>query len=248
MGSGDMAILENIGSITATMATKEELAEGSEGNKPRPKANLEAKDVKDVYTVKGLIGENTLALIPVKQWLDKKTAKESITTNSRYVSSRFGNLGVDTVKLKVLRYMMFLIDTLDKSAAKRDERKLPKHDEVASILDDMPRPVWEDFKTRFTTSGVISKFKFDLIVTHICALACILENYDVSMFDLQEDLKLDVKKMSQYFSEIGAKIVGVGVAEVKKFGLNKAAAAQRKVAKLRLPLVFPKVAFTRKVR
>lgn len=74
-------------------------------------------------------------------------------------------------------------------------------------------------------------------------MACLVDNYDVETFDLQEDLKLETKVMSQYFSEIGAKIVPLGAAEARK--LDKVSAAQRKIAKLRLPLVFPKVSFGR---
>ncbi|CAG8962278.1 hypothetical protein HYFRA_00005333 [Hymenoscyphus fraxineus] len=246
IGSGDKAILETIGTITSTMATKEQLAAEIEGHKPRPKANLGAKDVKDVYTIEGLIGENILALIPVKQWLEKKKAKQDLECNSRYVASKFVPVGVDTVKLKALRYILFLLEVLDKSTSKRAEKKLPRNDEVTSILDDMPRSVWEDFKSRFTTANMISRFQYDLIVTHICALACILDAFDVYMYDLQEDLKLDAKKIETYFREVGAKTVALPVAEQKRLGLSKVVAAQRKMAKLRLPLVFPTMSFARK--
>jgi DNA-directed RNA polymerase I subunit RPA49 len=52
--------------------------------------------------------------------------------------------------------------------------------------------------------------------------------------------------MSQYFHEIGAKVVAANEVERKKLGLDKAAAAQRKFAKLRLPLDFPKLRFARR--
>ena len=93
---------------------------------------------------------------------------------------------------------------------------------------------------------MITTFGADLIKTHLCALACIVDNYEVNTYDLQEDLKLDTKTMSQYFMEIGAKITALGETERRKLGLEKSVAAQRRVAKLKLPLEFPKVSFGRR--
>jgi len=57
----------------------------------------------------------------------------------------------------------------------------------------------------------------------------------------ERGLEAGDKERSLYFTELGAQIGPLGEAERKRLQLEKAAAAQHKVAKLKGPLVYPRV-------
>jgi DNA-directed RNA polymerase I subunit RPA49 len=77
-------------------------------------------------------------------------------------------------------------------------------------------------------------------------MACLIDNFEVDTYDLQQDLRLETREMSQYFHEIGARVRAFSAAEGKKMGLDKVAIAQRRTAKLKLPLDFPRASSGRK--
>ncbi|KAF8865909.1 RNA polymerase I associated factor, A49-like protein [Acephala macrosclerotiorum] len=247
LNGASAAIIANMAEATKGMSSRDELAKAADAAKPRPRANEDATDIQDVYTIDSLIGLDTMKLIPVKQWQDAMTEKKEVVVPSRFVANRIARTRPDNIeKLKILRYMLLLLEVYDKSSGMRSVRKVPKREVLKEILGDMPEAVLEGVKRKFTNGNEMSKFQGDLLITHLCAMACLVDNYEVDMWDLQEDLKLETKPMSQYFNEIGAKITALGEGERKKLNLTKAASKQRRVAKLKIPLEFPKVSFGRK--
>ncbi|QSZ30592.1 hypothetical protein DSL72_000149 [Monilinia vaccinii-corymbosi] len=243
------AVIASMAEATSAMASRKDLEEQADAAKPRPKADLSAKDIKDVYTVDSLIGSDIFKSVPVLEWEQAVKEKKNITTNSRYVSARIvtaATAGVD--KLRILRYLLLLLDLHMASrpmhGGKMLPKMLPKHDEMKSKLgDNLPQSLLEDIRRKYSDAGVMSKFKSDLLITHVCALACLVDNYEVDLYDLQLDLKLETNEMSQYFKEIGARIAALPELRRKALNLDKATAAQRKTAKLKLPLDFPRVPF-----
>ncbi|TVY86384.1 DNA-directed RNA polymerase I subunit [Lachnellula willkommii] len=247
--SAAQAMISNIAEATAGMASRDELAAAADAAKPRPKPNVGAEDIKDVYTTDSLIGDSIMAHIPVREWAATLKAKKEVVTNSRFVSHRVAKVATNVEKLKILRYMLLALEILrvSKPGKGRDNRSflLPRRDELKTLIGDMPEAVLQSFTRKFSDSGAISKFKFDLLITHLCAMACLVDNYEVDVWDLKEDLRLEIKPMAQYFNEIGCKIANFPEAERKRLEMDKAAAAQRRIAKLKLPLSFPKAAFAR---
>ncbi|TAQ83850.1 hypothetical protein B7494_g7824 [Chlorociboria aeruginascens] len=241
------AMLASMAESTAGMASRDELAAKADAAKPRPKANLAATEVQNVYTIDTLIGLEIMTSIHVLQWEEALKAKKPIMFTTRYVPSKLQKHQTNTEKLKILKYMLCLINLYNVSKPTRDGRQLPRRDMVRTALD-APEAVIDSIKRKFTEGGVMNRFKCDLLITHLCAMACIIDNYEVDMYDLRQDLKLEARDMQKYFHEIGAKIVAMPEALKKQLGLDKAAAAQRKFARLKLPLDFPKVSFARKAR
>ena len=152
------AILGSMSQVTSAMATREELQAAVDGAKPRPPANLQARTPADVYPVETLIGEDVLRDLKVKHWQD--AAK--VQTTSLYVAKRFikvMNTG-DVKKLKVLRYMLLLIDWYKASKmGHHGVRKLQKRDEVRKAVG-MDVEGW-------IIDAVNKKFAPDLYVTVI---------------------------------------------------------------------------------
>ena len=248
MDAAAQAMIASMAKDTEGMATRDQLGAEADASKPRPTASLDATDIKDVYTVDNLIGVDILKVVPVFDWLQAIKAKKEIVVQSEYVAHRIQNTASSPEKLKILRYLLLLIDLHISSKPKFSKRVLPRRDEMKRVAGGLPEAVVESVRRQFSSNGEMSKYQTDLLTTHICALACLVDNYTVDMYDLQSDLRLDTKGMSQYFQEIGAKIVALPEAVRKELGLDKATAAQRKVAKLKLPLEFPRVAFARRAR
>jgi DNA-directed RNA polymerase I subunit RPA49 len=232
------------------VASREELAAVVDEAKPRPKPNLAAENVRDVYPLSSLVGEDILKLVPVKEWQDLVREKKEIFTNSRYVSRRvvqIANTG-DVRKLRALRYLLALLDFFNASQVKgRGIRMVKPKEALRAAMPNIPEAVVENIRRKFSDGGQISRFHTDLLITHVCALALVVENFEVDTYELREDLKLEVKEITQYFRELGARVVAAGEEVRKKLDLkSKAAAAQHKIAKLKLPLDFPKAKFSRR--
>jgi DNA-directed RNA polymerase I subunit RPA49 len=248
MDSVTTAMLESIAEATGNMATREELSAAVDDAKPRPKANLAAKTVNDVYTIDSLIGPEIIKLVPVKEWRDAVKAGKEVITKSKFVAHRLAKAAIgDVQKLRVLRYLLCLLEFFGSAKPKgKGIRVLPYKDGLRAAIPGVPEAVVEHIRRKFSVNGQMLKYQTDLLITHACALALLVDNFEVDMYDLREDLHLEVKEISQYFREIGAKVMAANEVERKWLDLDKAAAAQRKFAKLRLPLEFPKLNFARR--
>jgi DNA-directed RNA polymerase I subunit RPA49 len=250
MDAAAQAMIASMAKDTEGMATRDQLAAQADASKPRPKADLSATDIKDVYTIDNLIGVEILKVVPVLDWQQTMKAKKEIIVTSEYVANRIQKVSSNPEKLRILRYLLLLINLHISSKVNRfgNTKTLPKREEMKRIAGGMPEAVIENARRQFSRDGIMSKYQQDLLTTHICALACLVDNYAVDMYDLQADLRLDSKGMSQYFHEIGAKTSALPEPMRREMGIDKATAAQRKIAKLKLPLEFPKVAFARRTR
>lgn len=78
-------------------------------------------------------------------------------------------------------------------------------------------------------------------MTHICALALTLDNFTTDTHDIREDLKLEVKNIQSYFQELGCAVDTPTEVERGKLKITKAEGVGHRIARLRLPLVFPKM-------
>lgn len=236
LDAASKATLSQIGQITSTMATRDELQAAIDQSKPVPRPNLDATEIADVYDPRVMIGAEILRAIPVRDWQESIDANEDIQLMSRYVARRIQRVGRQEKpadKLRLLRYLYFLLCFfMAARPGKRDARRVPPKDVLAQALSPAPSSVIENIRRKFSEGGEIRKFHTDLIATHCCALSAIIDNFETEPRDLREDLRLDQRAIAQYFAEIGARM-----GQVKKAGEAKA----QPVAKLALPLQFPKM-------
>ena len=239
------AMMANMAEATAGMATKEELDLVMNANKPRPNANTETTDLSKVYTVETLIGTETMASILVRPWQTEMKAGREVMVPSRFVAARLVKFKDNVEKLKMLRYMLLLIQFINATKSGREGRKLPRHDELKTINEGQPDSLLQGVKRKFSEGPTMTRHSADLLITHLCAIAMVVDNYEVDMWDLKDDLKMEIGPMAQYFKEIGAKIVAYPEGMRKAMRIEKAAASQRKLAKLKIPLEFPTTKFVR---
>lgn len=230
---GDRVLMKDMAKFTSTMATREELQAAVDKAKPVPRGNFEAQEIQDVYVPSKIVGADVLASIPVRDWQQAAKAGEEINVYSRYVAQRVATVAIrdDALDhLRLLRYLYWLILYIQAARPGKErntKRQLPR-DRLKEMMDGAPDTIIQHIRQRFSDNGTIRKFHNDLLMTHCCAFACILDNYEVDTLDMREDLKLEQKQMSQYFTEIGARIKVVKDDDKTKY-----------FAKLMLPLQFP---------
>lgn len=235
LDASDRALMASIKDVTMSVATKEELQSAMDAAKPVPRGNYDAEEIQDVYKPEQLIGRDILELIQVNDWAEAVKNNEDIQLRSRFVAHRINRIGSgesSVLRLRVLRYLYFLmlLYLTTKKGKERGTKEVLKKDKLSEEFCPAPPPVVEAIRRRFSDNGIMRKQHVDLLVTHCCAFACILDNFETNTWDLKEDLHLDQKQMNLYFSEIGA-----GFKKVKAEG------RMDYVARLKLPLEFPKI-------
>ncbi|CAK7565351.1 MAG: DNA-directed RNA polymerase I subunit rpa49 [Sporothrix epigloea] len=233
MGDGDRVLMKTMELATSGMATREELQAIVDKAKPVPRGNYEADEIQDVYVPSQIVGGDVLASIPVRDWQQSAMAGEPISVYARYVAQRVATVAIreDALdQLRLMRYMYWLILYMQcaRPGKERGTKRQLAREKLKEQMDGCPDAIVQHIRQRFSDNGTIRKFHMDLLMTHCAAFACILDNFEVDMLDLREDLKLEQKQMSQYFSEIGARIKIVKDGDKTKH-----------IAKLMLPLRFP---------
>ncbi|KAF3769633.1 hypothetical protein M406DRAFT_325125 [Cryphonectria parasitica EP155] len=236
LDASEKALMASMKDVAMSVPTHEDLQSAIDAGKPVPRGNLEADEIQDVYKPEELIGRDVLELIQVNDWMQAVKKNEDVKLRSRFVANRLRRIGSGenaVARLRLLRYTYFLLVVLMTSRKGRDKgaREILKKDKLQEELAPAQPPVIESIRRKFTEGGVMRKPHVDLLTTHLCAFACILDNYDTNTWDLKEDLKLEQKEMNQFFMEIGARINKRKVEEGRTdcFGV------------LKLPLVFPKM-------
>ncbi|KAM6526510.1 DNA-directed RNA polymerase I subunit rpa49 [Fusarium solani] len=229
-------MLSSVGEVTSTMASREELQAVVDEAKPVPVANVDATEIQDVYDPKKIIGADILNLVPVREWQEKVQHKESIQVPSRFVAARVNRVAGNeeaVTRLRVLRYFFFvlLFYLHSKPGKARGTRSIPPREKLREFLAPAPEAVIESIRRKFSDRGEMRKFHIDLLMTHCCVFACIVDNFEVDTQNLRDDLKIDQKTMNGYFHEIGGRVKPVS---------NKDTKTTVHVARLTLPLNFPK--------
>ncbi|KAL8785831.1 MAG: hypothetical protein Q9213_003138 [Squamulea squamosa] len=249
------AVVSSMVAATPTVSTREDLQAAIDESKPRPHPNLTAKTPSDVYPIDQLVGSGILRQMAVKDWQDAVEQDEEILTKSRFVSHRIQRIVSegDVRKIKTLRYLLLLIEwhNILLPAPRGKGRKIPDRSLIREKLSGWGSDLADGVEKRFSDGGrILNSWHHDNLLTHICALCITVdpENFKTDVYDIREDLKLDNKNMRKYFREIGCRIAAPTEAERVRWGLGKAEAVSRLVAKLRLPLEFPKMRVIRAKR
>ncbi|EYE93436.1 DNA-directed RNA polymerase I subunit RPA49 [Aspergillus ruber CBS 135680] len=131
-----------------------------------------------------------------------------------------------------------------------------------STENTLPDPVIDAIRRRFVPQGShLSKNDITLLHTTVCALSLHIppqpakdggssaqggnsaNELATDPSDLRDDLRLDNTVITQYFRELGCRVDKPRETEFAKWGIKggKAEAAARRVARLKVPVEFPKV-------
>ncbi|KAF1947006.1 RNA polymerase I associated factor, A49-like protein [Clathrospora elynae] len=242
------AVLKKMASTTVAMPTKQDLAAAVDSSKPRPMANLAAEYPGDVYTIDTVIGSDLMTILEVKDWVEASASGQGVSVPSRYVAKRIVKLAKNKQiqKLKVLRFILLCISfnsALSGGTGPRPKQIPNKGKLEAKMGEDTPAGCVMAIRRKFAPEGSFEmpRWNIDNLNTHIAAAALIVDDFEVDVNDLRDDLKLENKEIKQYFAELGCKLAAPTQTDLAKLKLTKAEAANHFIAKLRLPLSFPKV-------
>ncbi|KAF2999273.1 DNA-directed RNA polymerase I subunit rpa49 [Curvularia kusanoi] len=239
-------VLANMAGNTSAMPTKAELEAALDSSKPRPTPNLTAEFPGDVYTIDTVVGSELMGLIPIKDWSDASEAGQGVQVNSKYVAKRILKLcrNKQVQKLKVLRFILLCINfnaALGGNAG-RFARRIPPKGKLETLMNEDNIPLVNAIRRKFgSENNDMPRWNIDNLMTHVAAAALIVDDFEVDVNDLREDLKIENKEIKQYFHELGCRVGPPTQTDMTKFKLTKAEAANHNVAKLRLPLTFPRV-------
>lgn len=235
LDAADLALMDSIKDTTANMATRDELQAVVDQARPVPKGNYDAEDVEDVYNPKEIIGKDVLNAIPILDWQDKTKKNEPIEVVSRFVANRVNRVAAGesaALRLKILRYYLWLIIFYNSArpGKERGTKSIAQRDKLRDQMAPAPEVVIENIRRKFSDNGVMRKLHMDLLFTHCCVFASIIDSFDVDTYDIKEDLKLEQKQINQYFQEIGART-----------RTSKKGDTVIHYAKLSIPLIFPRL-------
>lgn len=244
-------ILESMSQSALPNLTGDEQIESELASKPIPKPNLAAKEVKDIYPFDTLIPPDHATLINIKEWQEAGKDDKEIGFQHRYPARRVGPLAKrdEILRLKALRYLTLLLEfhaTL--TQAGRDGKKVPKKDQLAKKLASWPQQLVDKVRIRFSNpQNELSGWHVQNLRTHACALSLYVDGWTTDTSDLRDALRVENKDVTKYFRELGCKVAGPTEAEAKNvnewFGvkpMSKEVARSVRIARLKLPLDFPK--------
>ncbi|KAI4252708.1 MAG: hypothetical protein LQ352_004129 [Teloschistes flavicans] len=230
---------------TTSMPSREDLQVAADESKPRPKPNFAAETPADIYSIDQLVGPGILRQMTVKEWQDAVESKEDILTKSRFVSQRIQSvvLSGDVRRMKTLKYLLLLLEWHGAlvPAGKRGHQ-IREYDKLREKLGSWGSELVRQVSDRFAEGGKsLNRWHLDNLITHICALAITIDDFTTDVSDIKDDLRLENKDIRKYFKEIGARVVNPTEPERAKMSISKAEVAGHQLAKLRLPLEFPKI-------
>ncbi|KAK5166075.1 DNA-directed RNA polymerase I subunit rpa49 [Saxophila tyrrhenica] len=238
------AILQSMPDTVTGAPTEEQAAETALASKPIPKPNLAAENVEEVYAYETLLPPSDARLVNIKDWQEKTKNEEDIKFTHRFPAARVQALGTSDqiLKLKALKYLQLLLEFHDAlPSGGRNGKKVPKKDVLSKRLSAWPDSLVNSVRRRFANdANELTKWHMQRLYTHMCALSLYVDGWTADTSNLRDDLKMDAKEMAQYFRELGCRIAAPTEGERERWGIKKGQERSVKVAKLKLPLDFPK--------
>lgn len=240
------AVLQSMPDAPATASDAGDELQASLATKPIPTPNLMAENVEDVYTFSTLVPSAEARLIDITEWQEKMRREEDVPFSHRFPAFRLQDLvkGEQIERLKAMKYLHLLLefhDLLPASSGKH-AKKVPKKDVLAKHLSHWPDPLVTLVRKRFASdTNEITKWHQQNLYTHMCALSLFVDHWATDTSNLKDDLRLETREIQQYFREIGCRVASPTEADKERFKIKTTKEARSvRVAKLKLPLEFPK--------
>ena len=153
------AILETMAGTQTNMATRDELQKTADENKPRPRANLAAEKLEEVYSLTDLMVPDAMKHINVSDWRQAFEEQKEATVDSHYIGHRLSKLrnvaasGEVMKKMKILKYMavLFAFHNCLKGGGK-EGKKVPPSPQLEKDLK-APKAIVEGVRRLFSSKA-----------------------------------------------------------------------------------------------
>ncbi|KAA1112376.1 DNA-directed RNA polymerase I subunit rpa49 [Puccinia graminis f. sp. tritici] len=260
-GQISAAIAENSSCLPSATVQAQEV----DANRPIPPYNINAANPKDVYLLSDVVTNLELNSIPMGPILNARTAEDAArclpTSHSQFVNSRLkalwkrcpdGKLDKkETKRLRILIYISYLIairrlhkfsrDSISNKLAIDQDSTTPD-----SIIDGILNRFTEPVKTSDgSLKHNLTSFSKIKLYSYIAVLCLIHDEYMTRVSGLSDDLQEPTKSINDIFLNLGCKMSKLTVPEFEALEEGPASKdakefnAQRTIAKLVVPLVFP---------
>lgn len=211
---------------------------------------------------------STLTAMPTSEWRTVISEGKTVQTTSRFVANRIAHVvqaanahpspdSPQTTNVQLLRYILLLIEFSRTISRFRAGKGFPPASKwLPSRITDqakIPSPLLDGLLKKYCPGGT-GPTKSDLILLHTTILTLTLHipppsgNHGAAMLvthpsDVQQDLSLTPEDTRKYLRELGCKIEKATDKELETWGIQRPGEkeARPKYAKLRVPLVFPKM-------
>ncbi|OAV92855.1 hypothetical protein, variant [Puccinia triticina 1-1 BBBD Race 1] len=237
-------------------------AQEIDANRPIPAYNINATEPKDIYLLSDVVTNAELNSIPLGPILNARTAQEAArllpSSHSSFTMIRLealwkrcpdGKLDKkDTKRLRILVYINYLITIRrhHKLTADSLARRLGLDKDSPAIVDGILARFTETVKqTDGSLKHNLTSFSTIKLYSYIAVLSLIHDDFMTRVIGLPEDLQEPASSINDIFLNVGCKMSKLTLAEFEALDQGpismdaKESNAQRTIAKLVVPLVFP---------
>ena len=244
------AVLGAVADSAVTVGAQKDAEQTLLDSKPIPRPDTTAEKVEDVYRFNMLVPVADARLVNTLDWQEKARADEVMEFHHRFPASRAGPVGKggNPLRLKALRYLHLLLEFHDVlQSAGKSGKKVPRKEVIQTKLSSWPEALVDSVRHRFANrSNELPKWHMDNLYTHMCALSLFVDGWVTDASNLRDDLKMDTKEIRQYFRELGCRVGPPTEKERLARDMSKKQANSVTIAKLKLPLDFPKPRIARR--
>lgn len=249
----EMDIIDNVKESTNTLPTHEEIQKASVEERPTPRANVDATSVEDIYPINGIITNKEMGLIRVNGLLEEGDITRRLESlpyeKSTYVNNRLAKYiaSKNVEKLQVLYYASLLFGVYENRRVK-DKQSL-----MTRLLNRAPEGLIDGILNKFTIarssqfgkskdrSFMIDPNHEDKLLCYLLALVLHIDSFMVELTPLAHELNLKPTKLVSLFRALGATIKPPTVAQAQALNISKTAAANHKIATLKVPFKLPEM-------
>ncbi|KAH9821317.1 RNA polymerase I associated factor, A49-like protein [Melampsora americana] len=260
---------ESISTSSKTLTNSIQEANRIDHEKPIPPYHLKATSPKEVYKLSDLVSNLELNSIPISHITYCASPEEAIkllpNSNSNFIKKRIescwnrypeGKLNKkEERRLRILIYINYLLKFY------QSRYKLKKRESLKDCLSSKsmkasnqscPDLILDGLLKKFTETElghqelIMTTFTEKKLLSYLCTLCLIHEEYTCDISELAEDLKEDKSSLNEIFRSLGCQIeklssgeLTVRLEEAKKLGKEIKEIEKQRLARLSVPLIFP---------
>ena len=249
----EMDIVDHVQESTQDLPTRENMATNVINDRPTPVADVDARNVEDIYPTYNIIPEkewNFLRVGSIFSETDETARLELLPySNSTFVAKHLPQIvaSENTEKLQLLSYASLLFGVYenrrvkDKTTLMTRLQNKPSEILVDGILERFAISRASQFGKSKDRSFLIDPHHEDKLLCYLLAIILHINNFMVELPPLANELNMKPTRLVGLFKALGANIKSATVAQAEAFGIPKNIASNYKIASLKVPFKLPEM-------
>lgn len=249
----EMDIVDAVTESTQDLPSRAKMEQEAVHDRPTPVANVDAKNVEDVYPVHNIIPKKEWAYLRVNTIMSETDEKKQLEmfpySKSSYVKKHLSTIvqQKSLEKLQLLYYASLLFGVYENRRVRDKQSLMTRLQNKASevlvdgILERFAISKASQFGKSKDRSFTIDPQHEDKLLCYLLAIILHINNFVVELPPLANELNMKPTRLVGLFKALGAIIKSATVAETEAFGIPKSAAGTYKIATLRVPFKLPEM-------